>query len=87
MVMTINLQDFMVGYKTHEVVFGDKKWVFREPSIRTLLTIKSQEWAEKLLKEILIEGSYEELDEALRNLTLEKREAFYQTLLKELGLK
>ena len=84
--MTINLQDFMVGYKTHEVVFGDKKWVFREPSIRTLL-IKSQEGAEKLLKEILIEGSYEELDEALSNLTLEKREAFYQTLLKELGLK
>lgn len=85
--MVINLQDFMVGYKTHQVVFWDKKWVFREPSIRTLLTIKSQEWAEQLLKEILIEGSYEELDEALGNLTIEKREEFYQSLLKELGLK
>lgn len=85
--MVINLQDFMVGYKTHQVVFWDKKWVFREPSIRTLLSIKSQEWAEQLLKEILIEGSYEELDEALGNLTIEKREEFYQSLLKELGLK
>ena len=85
--MVINLQDFMVGYKTHQVVFWDKKWVFREPSIRTLLTIKSQEWAEQLLKEILIEGSYEGLDEALGNLTIEKREEFYQSLLKELGLK
>lgn len=85
--MVINLQDFMVGYKTHQVVFWDKKWTFREPSIRTLLTIKSQEWAEQLLKEILIEGSYEELDEALGNLTIEKREEFYQSLLKELGLK
>ena len=85
--MVINLQDFMVGYKTHQVVFWDKKWVFREPSIRTLLTIKNQEWAEQLLKEILIEGSYEELDEALGNLTIEKREEFYQSLLKELGLK
>ena len=85
--MVINLQDFMVGYRTHQVVFWDKKWVFREPSIRTLLSIKSQEWAEQLLKEILIEGSYEELDEALGNFTIEKREEFYQSLLKELGLK
>nr|DAP44738.1 MAG TPA: hypothetical protein [Bacteriophage sp.] len=35
----------------------------------------------------MIEGSYEELDEALGNLTIEKREEFYQSLLKELGLK
>lgn len=85
--MTINLQDFMQGYKTHAVVFEDKKRTFREPSIKMLLNIKDKNGAESLVKEILIEGSYEELDTVLANLTLEKREEFYTALMKELGLR
>ena len=85
--MAINLQDFMQGYKTHEVFFKEKKRIFREPTIRTLLNIKDKESAESLVKEILIEGSYEKLDKVLAELTLEKREEFYSTLMKELGLK
>ena len=85
--MAINLQDFMQGYKTHEVFFEEKKRIFREPTIRTLLNIKDKESAESLVKEILIEGSYEELDKVLAELTLEKREEFYSILMKELGLK
>ena len=77
----------MQWYKTHEVFFEEKKRIFREPTIRTLLNIKDKESAESLVKEILIEGSYEELDKVLAELTLEKREEFYTTLLKELGLK
>ena len=64
-----------------------KKRIFREPTIRTLLNIKDKESAETLVKEILIEGSYEELDKVLAELTIEKREEFYSTLMKELGLK
>ena len=77
----------MQWYKTHEVFFEEKKRIFREPTIRTLLNIKDKESAESLVKEILIEGSYEELDKVLAELTIEKREEFYTTLLKELGLK
>lgn len=65
----------------------EKKRIFREPTIRTLLNIKDKESAESLVKEILIEGSYEELDKVLAELTIEKREEFYSTLMKELGLK
>lgn len=85
--MAIDLQHFLDGYKTHEVVFGDKKWIFREPSIKTLLTIKDQQGAEQLVKEILLQGTYEDLDEVLNQMTVEKKEAFFEALLKELGLK
>lgn len=64
-----------------------KKRIFREPTIRTFLNIKDKESAELLVKEILIEGSYEELDKILAEFTIEKREEFYSTLMKELGLK
>ena len=77
----------MQVYKIHEVFFKEKKRIFREPTIRTLLNIKDKESAETLVKEILIEGSYEELDKVLAELTIEKREEFYSTLMKELGLK
>lgn len=85
--MAIDLQNFLDWYKTHEVVLGEKKWVFREPSIRTLLKIKDKQGAEALVKDILLEGSLEELDEVLNQMTLEKKEAFFEALLKELGLK
>lgn len=77
----------MQWYKTHEVFFEEKKRIFREPTIRTFLNIKDKESAELLVKEILIEGSYEELDKILAEFTIEKREEFYSTLMKELGLK
>lgn len=85
--MAIDLQNFLDWYKTHEIIFGEKKWIFREPSIRTLLKIKDKQGAEQLVKEILLEGSYEELDEVLNQMTLEEKEAFFEALLKELGLK
>ena len=59
----------------------------KESTFRTFLNIKDKESAESLVKEILIEGSYEELDKVLAELTIEKREEFYSTLIKELGLK
>ncbi|MBF0981221.1 hypothetical protein HXK74_01130 [Candidatus Gracilibacteria bacterium] len=77
----------MQGYKIHEVFFKEKKRIFREPTIRTFLNIKDKESAETLVKEILIEGSYEEFDKVFADLTIEKREEFYSTLMKELGLK
>lgn len=85
--MAIDLQNFLDWYKTYEVVLGEKKWVFREPSIRTLLKIKDKQGAEALVKDILLEGSLEELDEVLNQMTLEKKETFFEALLKELGLK
>ena len=32
----INLQEFLDGYKTSEVVLGDKKWIFREPKMKDI---------------------------------------------------
>lgn len=69
------------------MILGEKKWIFREPSIRTLLKIKDQQGAEQLVKEILLEGNLEELDEILNQMTLEKKTEFFEVLLKELGLK
>jgi len=85
--MAIDLQNFLDWHKTHEVIFGEKKWIFREPSIRTLLKIKDKQGVEALVKDILLEGSLEELDEVLNQMTLEKKEDFFEALLKELGLK
>lgn len=85
--MAINISDFLNGYKTHEVIFGDKQWLFREPSIKTLLSLKDQQGAEKLVKEMLLEGSYEDLEVALNELTMERKTEFLNILLKELGLR
>lgn len=31
--MAVNLEEFLDGYKKCEIVYGDKKWVFREPKV------------------------------------------------------
>lgn len=54
--MALDLAEFLQGYKTHEVVLGEKKRIFRETSIKALLKIKDKEWAEQLIHEILLRG-------------------------------
>ena len=85
--MAIDLKEFMQWYKTHDVVLGKKKRTFREPSVKMLLNIKDKDGADALVKEILIAWDIQELEDTLQWLTIEKKEEFFQTLLKELGLK
>ena len=82
--MALNLQELIDWYKTFEVVLWDKKWVFREPTIRQLSQLKDNS---DLIKEIILEWDYYELEEQLKNLTIKKKEEFYNELLKGLGLK
>jgi len=82
--MALNLQELIDWYKTFEIVLWDKKWVFREPTIRQLSQLKDNS---DLIKEIILEWDYYELEEQLKNLTLKKKEEFYNELLKGLGLK
>lgn len=82
--MALNLQELIDWYKTFEIVLWDKKWVFREPTIRQLSQLKDNS---DLIKEIILEWDYFELEEQLKNLTIKKKEEFYNELLKGLGLK
>lgn len=82
--MALNLQELIDWYKTFEIVLWDKKWVFREPTIRQLSQLKDNS---DLIKEIILEWDYYELEEQLKNLTIKKKEEFYNELLKGLGLK
>ena len=80
--MAINLQEFIEGYKTSEVILKDKRRTFREPRIIDL---------SKPVLEILqigcIEGEWSEFSSLLETeLTASKQKEVIEPILQELGL-
>lgn len=80
--MTIDLQTFIEGYKTSEIVHGDLKWKFREPKLKDL---------EKPVMQILeigcIEGEWSAFKTFLEEeMPASKQKEFLEEILKELGL-
>ncbi len=58
--MAVNLQEFLDGYKKCEIVYGDKKWVFREPKV-----IDLKLGALELLEKYCIEWDFAEFKKYL----------------------
>jgi len=82
MVATIDLQTFLDGYKTAEVVLGDKKRVFREPALKDM-GLKIQDMLEKYC----LEGDTKELLEIItKDMPISKRQEVLNSILNELGL-
>lgn len=78
----INLQEFLDGYKTSEVVLGDKKWVFREPKMKDInLSVM------KILETYCIEWKRKEFMEIISTeMPISKQKQVLENILKDLGL-
>lgn len=82
MAATIDLQTFLDGYKTTEVVLWDKKRVFREPALKDM-QLKIQDMLEKYC----LEGDTKEFfDIITKDMPISKRQEVLNTILNELGL-
>lgn len=80
--MSINLQEFLDGYKTSEVELWDNKWKFREPIMKDL-KMNVQE----MLKKYCIEWDVEKFFDIVNNqLARSQQTELIKGILKELGL-
>lgn len=82
LLMAINLQEFIEGYKTSEVILKDKRRTFREPRI-----IDLSKPVLELLQIGCIEGEWSDFLSILENeLTASKQKEVIEQILQDLGL-
>ena len=79
----INLEEFLDGYKKSEIIYGDKKWVFREPKMKDIWKLSLMQ----MLEEYCIEWEWSELKEIIdTELPVAKHKELIEKILNDLGL-